>query len=120
MSYLKQAVQGVNISFTSQTMKAAAEQVRNDAGGYSFPVDQWTQLHRWLVMGSEGGSYYVDQKAATFHNIKVLDVCLAENGERVVNQIRAIADMGRALRKDQYLFAFAKASLADEKARILV
>ena len=30
--------------------------VANSAGGYAFPVDDWTRFDRFLVLGSEGGS----------------------------------------------------------------
>ena len=39
--------------------------VANSAGGYSFPVDQWERLNRFLILGSEGGSYYASQQALT-------------------------------------------------------
>ncbi len=35
-----------------------ANQVKNDAGGYVYAVDNFTRLHRFLILGSEGGSYY--------------------------------------------------------------
>ncbi len=33
-------------------------QVENSAGGHSWAVDEWTRLRRFLILGSEGGSYY--------------------------------------------------------------
>ena len=40
-------------------------QVANSAGGYAWPVDQWTRLDRFLVLGSEGGTYYVGERELT-------------------------------------------------------
>lgn len=37
-------------------------QVENSAGGYAWPVDQWTRLDRFLVLGSEGGTFYVGER----------------------------------------------------------
>jgi 60 kDa SS-A/Ro ribonucleoprotein len=31
-----------------------SEMVRNEAGGYTFPVDDWVRLDRFLILGSEG------------------------------------------------------------------
>ena len=31
-------------------------QVRNSAGGYSWEVDDWTRLDRFLILGAEGGT----------------------------------------------------------------
>jgi 60 kDa SS-A/Ro ribonucleoprotein len=33
-------------------------QVPNATGGYAFPVDDWVRLDRFLILASEGGSYY--------------------------------------------------------------
>ena len=33
-------------------------QVPNSAGGFAWAVDEWTRLRRFLVLGSEGGSFY--------------------------------------------------------------
>ena len=33
-------------------------QVPNSAGGFAWAVDDWTRLRRFLILGSEGGSYY--------------------------------------------------------------
>src|SRR4051794_26387733 len=34
-----------------------SSQVANSSDGFSFPVDDWTRLDRFLVLGAEGGSY---------------------------------------------------------------
>ena len=39
--------------------------VANAAGGYAFPVDDWTRLDRFLILGTEGGSYYAGERALT-------------------------------------------------------
>ena len=33
-------------------------QVPNSAGGFAWAVDDWTRLRRFLILGSEGGSFY--------------------------------------------------------------
>jgi len=45
-----------------------SDQVPNSAGGYAWKVDDWTRLHRFLVLGSEGGSYYAIERALTAEN----------------------------------------------------
>ena len=42
-----------------------SNQVPNSAGGYSWQVDDWVRLDRFLVLGSEGGTYYIQEKALT-------------------------------------------------------
>jgi len=36
-------------------------QVRNSGGGYSWAVDDWTRLDRFLILGAEGGTYYITE-----------------------------------------------------------
>ena len=38
-------------------------QVPNSAGGFAWAVDDWTRLGRFLVLGSEGGSYYASERS---------------------------------------------------------
>ena len=40
-------------------------QVPNSAGGFAWPVDDWTRLDRFLMLGSEKGSYYASERALT-------------------------------------------------------
>jgi hypothetical protein len=35
------------------------DQVANNGGGFSFKLDDWSYLQRFLILGTEGGTYYV-------------------------------------------------------------
>lgn len=93
------------------------EQVKNSAGGFVFAVDNWTRLQRFLVLGSEGGSYYASERDLTKQNIESLKAALAEDGVRFVNAVVAISDSGRAPKNDPALFALALAA-ADKRPEI--
>ncbi len=45
---------------TKQTVQTEAipgsDQVKNNAGGFVFQVDEFTQLRRFLILGSEGNN----------------------------------------------------------------
>ena len=43
-------------------------QVPNSAGGFAWAVDDWTRLRRFLILGSEGGSYYASEWKLTREN----------------------------------------------------
>ncbi len=43
-------------------------QVANSAGGFAWAVDDWARLRRFLVLGSEGGSYYAREQKLTREN----------------------------------------------------
>lgn len=82
-------------------------QVQNSAGGYSFAVDDWVRLDRFLILGSEGGSYYASERKLTIENAEVVKRCVAADGLRAVNRIVAISDSGRAPKNDPAILALA-------------
>ena len=43
-------------------------QVPNSAGGHAWQLDDWARLDRFLVLGSEGGTYYVGERELTIEN----------------------------------------------------
>lgn len=82
-------------------------QVENNAGGYVFELDNWKRLDRFLIIGSEGGTYYVSEKKLTQDNAKAVIDCIKSDGLRVVRRIVEISDSGRATKNDPALFALA-------------
>jgi 60 kDa SS-A/Ro ribonucleoprotein len=85
-------------------------QVPNSAGGFAFAVDDWARLDRFLILGSEGGSYYASERKLTRENAQAVLRCLQLDGRRVVDRIVAISDQGRAPKNDPALFALALAA----------
>lgn len=100
---------------TPQT-EPMAGQVANSAGGYSYPVDDWARLRRFLVLGSEGGSYYAGERELTRENAEAVTRCLAEDGPRAVAEIVAVSVVGRAPKNEPALFTLALATTADDLA----
>jgi 60 kDa SS-A/Ro ribonucleoprotein len=62
-------------------------QVRNSGGGFSWEVDDWTRLDRFLILGAEGGTYYIAERDL-----------VKQNHEAIV---------GRAPKNDPAIFALA-------------
>ncbi|WP_428261699.1 TROVE domain-containing protein [Haliangium sp.] len=91
-------------------------QVRNSAGGYVWEVDDWTQLDRFLVLGSEGGSYYASQRELTLDNAQAVKRCLAADGVRTVDRVVEISRSGRAPKNDPATFVLALAAKTGEEA----
>jgi 60 kDa SS-A/Ro ribonucleoprotein len=84
--------------------------VANSAGGAAYPVDDWKRLERFLILGSEGGSYYASERALTRENAGSVQACLDADGVRAVDMIVAISDSGRAPKNDPAIFALAIAA----------
>ena len=90
----------------------------NNAGGYGFKITKWEQLNRFLILGSESGTYYVGEKKLTRDNAKNVESCIMEDGRRVVDIVVAISDSGRAPKNDAALFVLAMcAGLGNESVR---
>jgi 60 kDa SS-A/Ro ribonucleoprotein len=84
--------------------------VPNSAGGFAFPVDDWTRLDRLLVLGNEGGTYYASERKLTVENAACVLRCLASSPDgaaRVVDRIVEISTSGRAPKNDAAVFALA-------------
>ena len=84
-----------------------AEMVKNNAGGFVFPVSIWTSLDRYLILGAEGPTYYVSAQKLSLENAQNVIKCIEADGVRVVNRIVEISDAGRAPKNDPALFALA-------------
>lgn len=100
----------VNTRETAQNVQARPDQIQNNAGGYVFAVDKWKRLDRFLILGAEGGTFYVSEQKLTRDNAKALSECLAEDGLRTVARIVEISDAGRAPKNDPAIFALAMAA----------
>ena len=85
------------------------KQVQNSAGGYAYPVSIWTNLDRFLILGTEGGSHYATEQDLTQVNVDAVKQCIAEDGVQVVERIREISVSGRAPKNDPALYALALA-----------
>lgn len=87
--------------------EAITPQVANSAGGYSWALDDWTRLLRFLILGSEAGSYYASPQALTQDNADVVLRCMIEDGVRTVNTLVEVSEAGRAPKQDATILALA-------------
>lgn len=95
-------------------------QVKNNAGGFVFKLDPWKQFERFLILGSESGTFYVNAPELTADNAVNAIACIKEDGVRALNLIVGISNSGRAPKNDPALFALALAAAsANAKTRTL-
>jgi 60 kDa SS-A/Ro ribonucleoprotein len=83
--------------------------VQNNAGGFTFKLDDWEQLNRFLILGSEAGTYYVGQAALTELNAQAAIRCIQSDGTRAVKAAHRVNIAGRAPKVDSQLFVMALA-----------
>ena len=103
-----------------QTPIPGKGQVLNSTGGYVWEVNDWDRLTRFLVLGTEGGTYYTTAPDLLKGNHGAITKCLAADAKRTVQLIVDISTQGRAYRAEPALFALAvAASSKDDAARKL-
>src|SRR5258707_6399250 len=84
-----------------------SNQVRNSGAGYSWAVDDWTLLDRFLILGAEAGTYYITERDLVKQNHDAIVRCIKADGIRAVNRVVEISDAGRAPKNDPAIFALA-------------
>ena len=52
-----------------------SNQVPNSGGGYAWGVDDWDRLDRFLIFGSERGTYYIRERQLTQENAAAVQAC---------------------------------------------
>lgn len=89
-----------------------AEQVRNNAGGYTFAKDVWTKLEDFIILGTEGGTYYLGEDKLTAQNVAVVDQAIRADGVRAVKLATEISASRppRAFKNKPALFVLASAA----------
>jgi len=104
------------ISSATPQSEAIPGTVPNNAGGYGFAVDDWVRLDRFLILGAEGGTYYVSERKLTRQNAAAVERCLAADAQRAIDRIVTISQEGRAAKNDAAIFALALAASAPDPA----
>ena len=88
-----------------------AEMVKNNAGGFTFSLDDFAVLDRFLMIGSESEGYYVGAKETTNIAFALIKKCAQENGVRMVDRIVEYSLAGRAPKNDPSIVALAHAAV---------
>uniref|UniRef100_A0A914N2X9 TROVE domain-containing protein n=1 Tax=Meloidogyne incognita TaxID=6306 RepID=A0A914N2X9_MELIC len=97
-----------DIEVPGQQVKIRDDQVRNNAGGYVFKVSDLTRVRRFLILGTDGGTYYVTEQKLTMENMEALiDIIKRGKGGMILREIVSISLAGRSPKQDPLLFALA-------------
>jgi 60 kDa SS-A/Ro ribonucleoprotein len=96
------------------TEKVDPAQVKNNAGGYVFTVDEDARLNRFLILGVEGGTYYVKARDLAIENVKIVRELAEKNPIKLVNAAVDVSVSGRAAKQEPALFALAAAAASSD------
>lgn len=116
---IKEALTGLTASETPQGLPIPGrDMVENNAGGFVFKLDEWKRLDRFLILGSEGGTFYVSERKLTAENANHVLLLLQKDGLRVVSVTVEMLKSGRAPKPDTAIFVLAlAASKGDDATR---
>lgn len=104
---------------TPQNKQADPTQVKNSAGGYVFQISPQAALERFLILGSEGGTYYANEKDLTKSGMALVSSCVASMAPNEFFEI--VERCAQVARKRSYaLYAISEALVSgsdEHKAR---
>jgi 60 kDa SS-A/Ro ribonucleoprotein len=96
----------------------ADRQKRNAAGGHAFRISDETKIHRFLTLGTTGGTFYTGEAELTKANTDVVLAAARDRGQWLAEQAYQVSIAGRAPKQNPAIFALAAvAGLGDEAAR---
>lgn len=98
---------------TPQSEQADDRQVPNSAGGYTFQITPEQRLHRFLMLGVDGGTYYTSGHELAKGNAQVVLDMAESDGALLVATIVKVSVEGRAPKQNPTLFALAVAASAE-------
>lgn len=103
---------------TLQSEQADPRQVVNNAGGFTFQVDDRARLCRFLMLGTEGGTYYTGERDLTVENARTVLRLAREDTRATVDMVVAVSVAGRAPKQNPALFTLAAcAKIGDDDGR---
>lgn len=96
---------------TSQSLPIPGSgQVANSAGGHAWELEPWKLFDRFLILGTEGGTFYVGEQKLTVENAQNTLALIKSDGLKAVERIADVSKSGRAPKNDAAIFALALAS----------
>lgn len=93
------------------------DMVKNAAGGYAFKVDRFVTLERFLILGCEGGTFYVNERTMVKQSAGMILACATIDPVRTVEMIVGISTSFRAISPDPLIFALALLAGQKENTR---
>lgn len=96
-----------HLKSTPQTQQARSDQVKNNAGGFVFEISDFQRLDRFLILGTEGGSYYEQEGPLTLQNIEVVERCMQKDALETIKRIVDVAKNNRSVKREAALLSLA-------------
>lgn len=82
-------------------------QVENNTGGFVYEVTPKARLERFLILGTDGGTYYATENDITKQNVDWLIAQIKSDPELVLDVVLDVSKNGRAYKQDPAILAMA-------------
>ena len=119
---MKNYLKAISKNLTPQTSRlpGRTDQVQNNAGGFVFQISSEQRFLRFLILGTEGSTFYATEQTQTKLETGFVTEFVQKNGARAVQILLDVARDNRAPKSDPSLLALAAvAKLGDLEARKL-
>lgn len=83
------------------------DEVLNNAGGFVFTVSDKTRLERFLILGTDGGTYYVGENDLTKQNVNFVVDLIARDERLVIDTLVDVATNNRAAKNSPAIYVLA-------------
>lgn len=103
---MSNALKSVNYNNASVSTQLPG-QVKNSGGGFVFALDDVSRLERFLILGVDGGTYYVSEKDLTSQNVSWLQGFISRSADTVLDVVLDVSTSGRAYRNGPAIFVLA-------------
>lgn len=84
-----------------------SDEVKNNAGGFVFAVNDKNRLERFLILGTDGGTYYVGENKLTKNNLDFVNSLITKNSRVVIDTLADVAGNNRAAKNSPALYTLA-------------
>ena len=74
-------------------------------------IDKWARLRRFLILGTDGGTFYASEKDHTLDNIAVVKECIATDPARTVLEAVDVSIRGLAKSNEPAIYVMAMTSM---------
>jgi len=83
------------------------DMVKNDAGAFAFKQSDFDRMKRFVFIGTEGGSYYADERTVTVESAQSTRKAVEARHRDTVDFLVEALNAGRVHKLDAALFTFA-------------
>lgn len=91
----------------SERTPGRTDEVLNSAGGFVFKVSDKDRLERFLILGTDSGTYYVGESDLTKQNVDFVKEMIKINEREVVDTVVDVSVNNRAAKQSPTIFTLA-------------